>query len=186
MSMKSILTLTAVAGALALGWLAHGWLAPAPPPQVYEVTAVRRDTIKGDSVPYEVRVPVPIARYVALPPDTVFIGADTAAILADYFATRQYADTLMNDTSALIALSEAVSQNRIAERTLTFQNRRATYITTTIVQPAQPKLQLYAGAVAGKGLAAPVVQMGYKRWIVGAGYNLNGGGVIAGVGYKLR
>jgi hypothetical protein len=185
--MKNILTLTAVAGALALGWLAHGWLAPAPQPQVYEVAAILRDTIKGDSVPYAVPVPVPIARYVALPPDTIFIGADTAAILADYFATRQYADTLMNDTSAFIALSEAVSQNRIAERTLTFQNRRPTYITTTVVQPAQPKLQLHAGAIAGRGVAAPVVKLTYARWSISAGYNLApSGGAIAGAEYRIR
>jgi hypothetical protein len=186
MSMKIILTHTAVAGALALGWLALGWLAPAPAPQVYEVTAVRRDTIKGDSIPYAVPVPVPVVRYVTLAPDTVFLNVDTAAILRAYFAENLYADTLMNDTSAFIALSETVTQNRIFARSLLFQNRRPTYITTTIVQPAPPKFQLYAGAVAGKGLAAPVVQMGYKRWIVGAGYNLNGGGIVGSASYRIR
>jgi hypothetical protein len=173
---------------VALGWWLRGRLSP-PQPAPLEVVAIVRDTIKGDSVPYAVPVPVPVVRYVALAPDTVFRNVDTAAILADYFITRSYDDTLMNDTSAFIALGETVTQNRIAERTLTFQNRRPTYITTTIVQqqqPAQPTLQLYAGVVAGKGLTAPVVQLGYKRWVVGAGYNLSGGGVVGGVGYRIR
>jgi hypothetical protein len=182
--MKHTLFLIAAAGMVALGWWLRGRLAPAP--SACEVPSVTRDTIKGDSIPYEVPVPVPAVRYVALAPDTVFIGVDTAAILLAYFAENLYADTLMNDTSAFIALSEAVTQNRIAERTLTFQNRRPTYITTTIVQQQQPTLQLYAGVVAGKGLTAPVVQLGYKRWVVGAGYNLSGGGVVGGVGYRIR
>jgi hypothetical protein len=170
---------------VALGWWLRGRLSP-PQPAPLEVVAIVRDTIKGDTIPYAVPVPVPVVRYVALVPDTVFRNVDTAAILADYFITRSYDDTLMNDTSAFIALSETVTQNRIMERTLTFQNRRATAITTTVVQPAQPTIQLYAWVVAGKGLAAPMVQLGYKRWVVGAGYNLNGGGVVGGVGYRIR
>lgn len=168
----------------ALGWFLRGWLAPAAAP-VYEVTAIRVDTVWGDSAPRVVHVPVPVPRYVALPPDTVFIGADTAAILADYFLTRRYSDTLMNDTSAFIALSEMVTQNSITSRTLTFQNRRPTYITTTTIQP-EPRVQVYAGAIAGKGLAAPMVNVEWKRWSFGAGYNLSGGGLVGGVGYRIR
>jgi hypothetical protein len=184
MNMKIITTILLAAAALTLGWCARGWLSSSP--QVYEVTAITRDTVKGDSVPYVVRVPVPVVRYVQLAPDTVFLGVDTAAILADYFTTRYYRDTIINDSEALVALSEEVCRNSIIERSVTFQNRRATSITTTIVQPTPPRVQLYAGAIAGKGLTAPVVQVGYKRWMLGAGYNLSGGGVIVGVGYKLR
>jgi hypothetical protein len=182
--MKSILLLIAAAGAFALGWLAHSRLAPALPP-VYEVVAVRRDTIRGDSVPYPVPVPAPVARYVASAPDTVLIAADTAAILADYLSTRYYCDTVLNDAEALIAVSEEVRRNRIAERSVTFQNRRATAITTTTVAPP-PRVQLYAGAIAGRGLAAPVVQVSCGRWSFGAGYNLSGGGVVGSVGYRVR
>ena len=182
--MRTLISLTAALFLLALGWLLRGWLAP-PAAPVYEVAAIRRDTVKGDSVPYAVRVPVPVPRYVEAPPDTVFMHADTAAILADYFLTRRYADTLLNDTSALIALSETVARNRLTARALTFQNRRPTYITTTVLQP-EPRARVYAGAMAGRGLAAPMVQVEWRRWSFGAGYNLAGGGVVGGVGYRIR
>jgi hypothetical protein len=117
----------------------------------------------------------------------VYVGVDTGAILLAYFATQYYSDTLLNDTSAFIALSEAVSQNRIGSRRLMFQNRRPTYITaTTVVQAAEPKVQVYASLLAGRELAAPVVQVGYKKWQFSAGYNLHGGGVVGGVGYRVK
>jgi hypothetical protein len=184
LNVKSITTILLFAAALALGWCARGWLS-SPSPQVYEVTAIVRDTVRGDSVPYVVRVPLPVVRYVQLAPDTVRIDVDTAAILADYFATRYYRDTIVNDSEALIAISEEVSQNSLVERSLTFQNRRATSITTTIVQPPPPKVRLYVGAVAGRGLTAPTVQVAYRRWSLGAGYNLSGGGFIGSVGYMV-
>jgi hypothetical protein len=170
-------------GCLTIGWLARGWLSPPPP--ACEATAIVRDTIKGDSVPYEVIVPVPSVRYVSLPPDTVFREVDTAAILLAYFATRYYSDTLMNDTSAFIVLDEAVRQSSITGRQLLFQNRRPTYITTTMIQP-QPQVEVYVAMFAGKELAAPVVQVEWRKWQFSAGYNLSGGGVVGGIGYRVR
>lgn len=165
----------------ALGWCGRGRLALAPAP-----VSVVHDTIKGDSVPYVVTLPTPYPRYVTLPPDTVIRSAyiDTAAILADYLAMYRYVDTLLNDTSAFIALDELVTQNRISERVITFQNRRPTYITTTMVQP-EPALQLSAGALLGRNLAAPMLQAQWRRWQLSAGYNLQGGGVVVGLGYKF-
>jgi hypothetical protein len=93
----------------------------------------------------------------------------------------------MNDTSAFIALSEMVTQNKITERSLTFQNRRPTLITTTtIIQQPEPRVQLYAGAFVGNGLTAPVLFANYRRWLFSAGYDLYGGGVVGGVGYRIR
>jgi hypothetical protein len=151
----------------------------------YEVTAIVRDTVKGDSVPYAVIVPVPSVRYASLPPDTVFAKVDTAAILLAYFATRYYSDTLLNDTSAFIALQETVSQNSITERSLMFQNRRPTYITTTMLQP-QPQVEVHVSMYAGRELAAPVVQVAWRRWQLSAGYNLQGGGLVGGIGYRIK
>ena len=190
--MKSILiaaaALTSGIALLLLGWFAHARLAPAAPP-VYSVTAIRVDTVKGDSAPRVVRVPVPQVRYVALPPDTVFVNVDTAGILRAYFTSRRYVDTLLNDSSAFIALDEEVCENEVKERWLTFQNRRLTTITTTTTTTMlqhEPRLQVYAGAIAGRGLAAPMVGVGWKKWSFAAGYNLSGGGLVGGVGYRIR
>jgi hypothetical protein len=112
---------------------------------------------------------------------------DTAAILLAYFSTYFYSDTLVNDAETLIALQEEVTQHQVVERILTFQNRRPTLITsTTVVQAAEPRVQLYASLLAGRELTAPVVQVGYKKWQFSAGYNLHGGGVVGGVGYRIR
>jgi hypothetical protein len=64
---------------------------------------------------------------------------DTQAILADYFATRFYIDTIMNDTTALIVVSDSITQNRIAFRSFSYRNRSPTALvisTSTTVTPA--------------------------------------------------
>jgi hypothetical protein len=150
---------------------------------------VLRDTAPGDSIPYAVPVKVPTPYLVHhIDTVTVLLPADTAAILAAYFAKAYYSDTLKNDTSAFIALKETVTQNRIVERILMFQNRRPTAITTTTVLPPaqEPKLQLYGGVLVGKDIAAPMVSVGWQRWQVGAGYNLQKGGVVVSVGWRWR
>jgi hypothetical protein len=61
-------------------------------------------------------------------PTLVYTPVDTTAILADYFDTYFYGDTLMDDTSAFIAVYDQVSQNKIGARQWTFINRRPTEI----------------------------------------------------------
>lgn len=65
-------------------------------------------------------------------PTLVYMPVDTAAILADYFDTYFYADTLMNDTTAFIAVYDQVNQNKIGARQWTYINRRPTQLITTI------------------------------------------------------
>lgn len=91
---------------------------------------VHTDTIPGDSVPYVVYHDKPIPYYVerwdtALIPYPVF---DTIEVIADYFATNYYQDTLKDDTSAFIAYSASVFMNEIQDLKLDFQNRRPTII----------------------------------------------------------
>jgi hypothetical protein len=57
--MKNITYIVAFAAAIALGWFTRGWLTPTMP-EAWQVAAILRDTVKGDSIPYEVRVPVPL------------------------------------------------------------------------------------------------------------------------------
>jgi hypothetical protein len=96
--------------------------------------------IPGDSIPYTVYkgVPVPYAvHYTDTLLDTVWQDGDTEyviqpvdtmRILKDYYAKVTYIDTVKNDSSALIVLNEVISKNRIANREVYFQNRRATAI----------------------------------------------------------
>jgi hypothetical protein len=180
--MKNVIITILLLAAIAAGAFYVG-RRTAPLPQATTI----RDTVPGDSVPYDVRVEVPMP-YLVRHTDTLLQLVDTSAILAAYFARCYYADTLKNDTSAFIALAETVTQNRIVERSLMFQNRRPTAITTTTVLPPTlaPKLQLYGGAIVGKDMVAPTLSVGLDRWQVGAGYNLQQGGVVVGVGYRIR
>jgi hypothetical protein len=155
----------------------------APQPRVETVTDTVRDTTTI------VRTLPPPKPRVIVKREVVLQHVDTAAILAAYFAHYFYADTLMNDTSAFIALSETVTQNSIVERNLMFQNRRPTAVittTTVLPPPSAQKWQLYGGAIVGKNVAAPVVQIGYNRWLFGTGYNLQQGGVVVEVGWRIR
>ena len=100
--------------------------------------------LPGDSVPYTVYKdkPVPykvtyrdtitdtITDTVVVDGDTVVIiePVDTTKILAEYYAKVEYNDTVKNDSSALIVIREILYKNRIQDRLVRFQNRRATAI----------------------------------------------------------
>lgn len=111
--------------------------------------------IPGDSIPYKVviekKVPVPV--YIETN-DTFWRDrdVDTAAILADYFSKVYYSDTLMDDTSAFIALQSHVTENRLHYDELLFQNRRIKQITTTTIINQYPDLK--------------------TKWFIGGGVNL--------------
>lgn len=107
------------------------------------------DTIPGDSVPYVVEIPKPVPFWI----DTgswhyLTQQIDTLAILKDYFSRVYYLDTIMDDSSAFIAILDTITQNRIHGRKLYFANRKPTsIINTTTVLPADEKSRLYVGGM---------------------------------------
>ena len=100
--------------------------------------------LPGDSVPYTVYKDKPVPKIVTyrdtitdtitdtvvVDGDTVVIiePVDTTKILAEYYAKVEYNDTVKNDSSALIVIREILYKNRIQDRLVRFQNRRATAI----------------------------------------------------------
>lgn len=84
--------------------------------------------------------------------DTIRIPADTAAILADYFAKRVYADTLLNDSTALIAVSDTIQFNRrVGMRQLSYINR----LPRTVIYESDPsRWEIGAGIGYGDGVQA--------------------------------
>lgn len=117
---------------------------------VYDTTLkVIRDTVnppqKVIPVPYKV---IKDTFWV----DTVRIQADTAAILADYFAKRVYSDTLLNDSTALIAVLDTIQFNRrVGTRQLRYINRLPRTIT---YQSSPSKWEIGAGIGYGDGVQA--------------------------------
>lgn len=163
------------------------------------VTIIERDTIKGDSVPYEVLLPKPFPVY----KDTgstkwKYKEVDTCSILRDYYSQYYYQDTLKNDTSALVVVNDVVTENKLQARKLIFQNRRATVINTTINNYGEtPCSKLYIGAGLGKSipnfLTDSVIRMPVAllfttkgRWAYELEYDIFTNYVEAKVFYKLN
>lgn len=161
------------------------------------VTTITHDTIPGDSIPYEVllKKPYPVYR------DTgstkwMYEKVDTCQILRDHYAENYYQDTLKNDTSALIVLNDMVTQNHLQQRKLTFQNRRATVINTTINNYGEmPAHKIYFGAGLNNsvvnfdentlGLTANVLWVTKNRWAYEASYDIFHNNIELTVFYKL-
>ena len=115
------------------------WLGPdAPGSAPGGTVTTHTDTIPGDSIPYEVAVPVPVARD-SIVHDTAWMSKpfDTAAVLTRFFTEFYYCDTI-RDSSFLAIIQEVISQNRIIERNLKVQNLRpqAIITNTTTIYPA--------------------------------------------------
>jgi hypothetical protein len=102
-----------------------------PEPEIKIVKTTVVDT-------FEVEVPryIPKWRDRWLPSDTVFRDVDTAAILADYFTTYYYEDSLITD-SVEIRIKDSVSENQIISRNLAC---KLLYPTTTIVKTITEKI----------------------------------------------
>jgi hypothetical protein len=120
-----------------------------PEPQI--ITHI--DTIRGDSVPYQVCVPKPYPVKV----ESIIYGTipvDTTAILQQFFCRKIYLDTLKNDTSALVIVSDTVEMNELKSRMLNFQNRRPiSIITNTTILPApEARTKVFAGMTTGRSL----------------------------------
>lgn len=98
----------------------------------------------------EVEKPVPYAVY-----DTTFVydttylfhTVDTTAILTDYFKTRIYNDTLVDNKDLFFSLYEVVWQNQIQTREFTYKNKRP----VEVICPKLPKIrtEFYIGGFLG-------------------------------------
>lgn len=148
---------------------------PACPPIT---ETIKRDTtvitIKDSSgwskpVPVAVRPgKVPSARPVIRPgynpvpgsntPDTIWMPVDTSAILADYYAVRDY------DTTYHFADGEVKVQNSVTENSLATQRVLPTFhrteITETITKAEKKRGQLYLGVDAYGGKQYPLYGAG--------------------------
>lgn len=80
--------------------------------------------------------------------------ADTAALLADYYATRFYRDS-QNLKRGSIIISDSVTRNRITSRRLQTFNTDTIIHETTILHPPKP-FQLFFGVNGAGGAYQPL------------------------------
>ena len=118
------------------------------------VTTIIHDTIPGDTVVLTIRVDKPYPVTTVLPTDT-FTRIDSShchALAMAYYSRVIYLDTLKDDSSAFVAISDTVMQNGIQGRMLFFQNRRPTAINTIISPAEKPRNKLFIGPAIGRSL----------------------------------
>lgn len=118
--------------------------APKPTPAPDTITTVEYvyDTVpRTDTIPK----PYPVEVIVNAPPPNV----DTAEIIAAYYTKQIYQRTLLDDTTALIRLTDTVYNNELFSGVLYYQIRSPTKtITTNIINLPEPKITLHAGLFA--------------------------------------
>ena len=160
-------------------------------PEINET--IIHDTIPGDSIPYELITEKPVPVYIDTGSSQFwYLPVDTAAILKDYFAKAIYMDTLMNDTSAFIAIMDTVYMNRLQSRKLYFANRRPTLINTTIYTQSKQddKLKVYAGAMVAlmpdRTLGGPAVIIATNNGAGSYAYGINTKTHVVTFVYRLR
>lgn len=164
---------------------------PAPPkPDV----VIKHDTVwvKGsgsgtsvprvvDSIPYPVDRLIKDTKYV---PDTNYpkLLKQYRDLLSLYFGTIVQRDTVKLDTTAIVYITDKVSENRIFSRSFTYDYKYP-FVKETITQPAKLRNQIYIGGSLQGSFTNPVNQInaGFllrnkKEQIFGAytGINMDG------------
>ena len=110
-----------------------------------------RDTVEvvklvGVPKPYEVVVPRDTFVFVG---DSVECNRRLRELKLKYWAMNIYSDTLMNDTLALICITDTVSANKLRQRGLFFRNRSPTVINTTNIIQDNSRFKMFFGLSVG-------------------------------------
>ncbi len=115
-----------------------------------EVISVEWDTLRlpGDSVPYPVptEIPVPYPIYV----DTgsiqwIMEDIDTLAVLREYFMQYEYIDTISNDTTMLVIVTDTIGENKLQGRSVQFKSLRGNTIITETIKIEKKKVKFFIG-----------------------------------------
>lgn len=120
-----------------------------------------------DTVLHEVILPAPI-------PDTFYvqeifydtldntpISLDTLEIINDYFLTREYSDTLLNNDKVMVHLSEKIRFNKVNSRILNYKFK----YTPELIVKEKKNIRLYIGGEIGanvNGLSEVSLGFGIK------------------------
>ena len=117
---------------------------------------------------------------------------DTPAILSAYFERHFYKDTLLNDTNALIIVSDTISRNRIIYRSPLLRIyphiiRQTTYIK----QKASLRRKLFVGIGAGQsfnrfGLSANILYATKKDHVYSFSYDVLNKSFYVSMYWKIK
>jgi len=120
------------------------------------------------------------------------LPVDTSAILADYFARHFYKDTLLNDTNALIIVSDTISQNKIIYRLPDLRIYPHIIRQTTYIKQKVPyRRKLFFGIGAGRsfnrfGLSANMLYITKKGHAYSFSYDVLNKSFYLGMYWKIK
>lgn len=142
---------------------------------------VLKSIVKNVPVPYQVYTnQVPVYSY---PDSSRYYDS---LVKADYYKSYAYRDTIVNDSSLFIAVSDSVSCNKLVSQKVDYQNRRLTQIITNIYEPAvtQKKYSIIVGAsYVDKIGMSPTLMLRTNKFYLSASYRKNC--YVVGLGYQL-
>ncbi len=114
---------------------------PEPNVKIETIETVKYDTIKVSTVEY-------VPKWINVSPDTVFLetatSVDTNKILADYFATYTYSDTI-NDDTVTVYINDEISRNRISKRKVSYEIAYPTKTITNNITEVLNEREFYVG-----------------------------------------
>ena len=174
-----------IAFCLIVGFFTGRGCSPDPEIITNTETVTVTDTVYTiDSIKYEVikKVPVP---YKVIVNDTVYIYKDIDSvevkrIFNDYFLTRLYNPTIINDTNARIKMEFTVKENKLTEYKITdmvfFQHNTTVNNTETITEKPRGMISIglgigYDPVNNGLPLAGKIKYQDKKFRIYGYSYN---------------
>lgn len=183
--MRSVICVIVTSVMWIAGYLTYQFYYPpdSPEPEIRTITTTRYIPTNQPPVFYPVRVPVPV--YTDTSPQLPVL-IDTSAVIDAYFKRVAYTDTAVNDTSALIVITDTLHRNQITSRAVMFQNRRAVQTITTNYHPPPdcPRWNIGAGIHYTSGTFTPAIQLTTHRFT----FTVSGltGSVSGSVVYNLR
>ena len=155
---------------IVIGALLYRVTFPCSENEVIWTDTIYVSTVQYDTIIQIKPVPVRIVEYKSII-DTVWlaIDVDTAAIMADYLRIKFYDDTLKDDSTGYIRLTESVTRNEIFDRTLYFEARSSDKIVTKTISPKG--LYLISGLGASKqgvAFSGGLIYLNGKQRLYGA------------------
>lgn len=161
-----------------------------PKPEV--ITNSTTTVIPGDTVLHtDTFRPKP--KIIVEDPDTIILPADSNCLKAykelikKYSMYKYYVDTLKDDSSAFISISETVHNNSIqGYRVLGFMNRKTTSITTITNTTILNNKEWFIGGTVSSDYYSLGLEYKNKNWVFMGGYEFNSKKPVIGIFYKIK
>ncbi len=127
----------------------------------------------------------PVLQYIPCPVLRDLTAEDTARIIADYFASYVFLDTLVHTDNLTVTVKDTVRENRLHGREVSYR-----YVDPVpVVVPTSPTTRgrnsIGISAYAMPESALVLIDYSRDRWRFSAGYDFRAKAPAVGVGYRL-